>query len=198
MRHMDAMHPNNPLKQPDGSYRSYISDDDELSSTESNSDHDEQSADDTDMDGEDDDVDADNEDEDEEDSPSVWAKVITHVVQQESDNLKNSAGIVKASKVVMAIKTVVNNHLDLADEIRQDNVFLKIAATKDRLISEGYDSDEATEAAWENRKYLVEKEIIYPNKEILLSDSEEEEEDDEMEEYSQPNETPAMPLRGFM
>ena len=170
---MDAVHPGNPLRKSDGSYPSSDDDDDDYS--ESNSVHEEQSAEDTDTESEYEDEDADD------DSPSLWAKVINQAVLSEKDKMKGSDGVVKSSKVIKAIKNAVNEHLTLADEIREDAVFLKIEATKDRLIDEGYDSDEAIDAAWDNRKYLVEKEIINPNQELLLSDSEEEE-DDEMED----------------
>ena len=117
----------------------------------------------------------------EDDTPSVWLKVIGHLALHEKEGMKDSEGNIEIEKVAELVKMVVERHLTTADEIREDDVFSKIDATKDRLMEEGYESDEATDAAWDSRKFLVEREIINPHLEMLLSESDEDEDEEEEE-----------------
>ena len=106
----------------------------------------------------------------------IWREVIQDLVESNKEEMQPSTNMVKTSKLVKVIMEKVEWHLGMADAIRATGVYKQIFKTEMKLRKQGYGDDEATTAAWKMRQFLVEKEIIHPNID-LLDDSQNEDEE---------------------
>ena len=97
----------------------------------------------------------------------IWTRVIGMVLEKDVD-LVTSGGHVKLTKVLCAVKTQVDWLLATADKIRGDNSYKQIRKTANKLKKQGYGVDEADDAAWRARAFLIRKEIVLPNMDIIV------------------------------
>ena len=70
------------------------------------------------------------------------------------------------------VRSIVSTQIEIADSLKSSDVHEKIENTMENLENNGYESDEASEAAWEQRKFLLRNFI-----EELMEESEADEED---------------------
>ena len=120
------------------------------------------------------------EDVEENNEQQTWKTIINIILESEAD-LTDNDGNIKLSKVANEIKTSIQWHINIAASIRGTDVFKQIQKTTKKLEKQGYEPDEAVDAAWKMRKYLIKKEIVQPNLELIITALEEEGDDVDME-----------------
>ena len=129
--------------------------------------------------------DSESEMDDENEDDEVWLWVMKNVIGQSGrpDLIKPDGSKYDSKKLLRAIRDEVKQFVNMMERLTETRVFSAIEKEKDRLSEQGYDDDEATNAAWKNRQYLVKKEVVKPFIEFMLSsDSENEAEDEEEDE----------------
>ena len=122
---------------------------------------------------------------DEDNDADVWLWVMQKVMGESGrpDLIKPDGSEYDSKKILRAIRDEVKQFVNMMERLTDTMVFLEIEKEKDRLCEQGYDDDEATNAAWKNRQYLIKKEVVKPFIELIQSlDSENEEEEEEEEE----------------
>ena len=97
------------------------------------------------------------------DEPSIWIEIIETVLKDGKEVFQNDDGTIKTSKLIKKIRDITEWHLSTADAIRDTDVFKQINKTEKQFMKQGYEDDEALNAAWNMREFLVRKEIINPN-----------------------------------
>jgi len=123
---------------------------------------------------------------DEDDKESeVWERVILEalatVEDPEVDTLKDVFQEPFLGRIIKAIRHVLDDYTSVAEVIENSDVCSKIENTKQHLEEKGYGENEATEAAWEQRKFLV-KRLLREHKNTIQDELFPEESEDEAEE----------------
>ena len=119
------------------------------------------------------------------DDEEVWLWVMQKVMGETGrpDLIKPDGSAYDSKKLLRAIRDEVKQFVNMMEHLTETRVFSEIEKEKDRLTERGYDDDEATNAAWKNRQYLIKKEVVKPFIEHMQSlDSENEDEEEEEEE----------------
>ena len=140
-----------------------------------------ESEDDTDKESVDSEGTVESEPEDETDnSMNFWSRIIREVWNQESYGVETLAEVLKEpylSEFINDVQKLFEGRLEFAQHMENDDeVYDKIKKTIDRYESKGYDTQEATELAWQERRFLLRNIIEECVKNLV---DEEEEGDDE-------------------
>lgn len=112
---------------------------------------------------------------DEEDGDTdYWREIIATACQGiEFEDPEDLLREPQLSHAVDAIRQLVENRLAFAAHIEYDNeVYERIKAEMDRL--DGLNEDDAQEAAWHNKRFLI-KRVLAENLDVLKEEDEEEE-----------------------
>jgi len=83
--------------------------------------------------------------------------------------------------ILEPLRVKLQNTVEAADIITASEVYTSIDDTISELVEQEYSEDEAKEAAWDTRKYLVKKQILEPNIDLFshLYEDEDQEEGNE-------------------
>lgn len=100
--------------------------------------------------------------EDESENDEAWGELIDIVLDdidvtpydvQNAEEFMQNPDLVKL--LIKGVMKNTQNLLQLSDKLENTDLYRKINLTQARLMLKGYDKEEATEAAWKSRKFLL-------------------------------------------
>jgi hypothetical protein len=112
----------------------------------------------------------------------AWVTVVTEAKEDMEDlALMSVDDILQDSQMIHKLLTATKEHLfvtylERVFHLKQSEIFHKINQSKEQLVKQGFDEDEAFAKAWDDRKYLLMRFITDNASKI---DGNEEDEDDE-------------------
>lgn len=94
----------------------------------------------------------------------VWDRVMSQIFDGNTreDFMNDDCTEYSMKKIRKKTRDYVEDLVQLADDIRQTDVYENLCNEKQRLENKGYEEDEAEIMAWKNRKYMIIKRVILP------------------------------------
>jgi hypothetical protein len=118
-----------------------------------------------------------------------WKIVLDAVLHENADILSQAAtDDIMWAKIINLVKEKVIDWLEIADNLRDSEVYQLIQAEEYRLMQNGYDNNEAEYAAWLNRKMAIKDVLQNALAEIAEGEEEQEEKEDEEEQEQEDEE----------
>jgi hypothetical protein len=114
------------------------------------------------------------------DDAAVWVWIMTQIVHGDDDDslMKTDDATYNTKKLVKAIREKVEELVKMTGYLVDTDIYQKIEKEKERFEKQGYGEDEATNAAWKKRRYLVKKEVIEPIYQELIKAGKESSDED--------------------
>ena len=113
---------------------------------------------------------------DDDDESDVWRVLLAEIATAGKEKLEvvlpTTANLLKPPNferlIYGPLKKLYTYYIELQQGIENSDVIAKLEETKEKMISEEhYSEDEAAEAAWERRKFLIKNDVLLPNADLL-------------------------------
>ena len=94
---------------------------------------------------------------------NIWGELLKNIWEGDEIDITDSDGILNIDKATTEIRKLVNWYLWAAESIQDSDVYKNIQFTTKEMVKLGCGEEEAEDAAWDARKFLVKKKIVDPN-----------------------------------
>ena len=124
---------------------------------------------------------------DDEETEDLWPEIIKNAYSEFKKVAKAPLSLILVepylSQFIENVKDYVEKRIRFNDVMQQDEHYKKIADLIDTYKEEDFDKDEAIDAAWHKRRFLVRKIVKGYIDTLHDDDSEDEDEEESMEKY---------------